>query len=154
MRKHRLEEGKRHLALMRAIDSLDHQIAIKSYAKNSDWRALQNLQAEREKLVAELDQLTPGRITVSDHALIRYIERVLKVDLDEVRRSMLNEKQRAIVSEFKSCVLPLGSKMYAVVKNRVVVSVVPAKRPSDRLVRAPKSKPYKKEAQQKEACLD
>ncbi|MBF6626849.1 hypothetical protein [Tuanshanicoccus lijuaniae] len=78
-------------------------------------------------LAQQIERLTKESkgITVSEHAIIRYLERVLGIDSDEIVEKILPEKTRRLAME-------LGNGRYAVnegefkvvIKNGVVVSVL------------------------------
>lgn len=55
------------------------------------------LKAERKRLEDLLEAVTEG-IEVSDHALVRYLERHLGYDFDEVRKAMITPGVRAAVN--------------------------------------------------------
>ncbi len=61
--------------------------------------------------------------TVSEHALLRYIERVFGVDMEEIKGLILTEKNRKMIDFAGSCRIKCDGVEF-VVKDRVVVSVV------------------------------
>lgn len=69
---------------------------------------------------------------VSDHALVRYIERVLEIDVNDVRRRIFTPKQIAAILALKNCRIPVGKNHVAVAKDGVVVSIVPRDSPKRR----------------------
>ena len=140
-------EGKQHMDLSRSLAIIDRKIDSLSYTATVNRSEIKRLQDQREEIVGKLDRLTPGRITVTDHALVRYMERVLGIDLEEVRTKMFTDAQRQIVSTLNSCILPIGEGQAAVLKNRVVVTILPERKNSSRLTRAPKSNNFKKRQQ-------
>lgn len=147
MEKHQETESKRHMDLSRSLSLIDNKIDALYFSGRANRFELEKLQSQRESIVAQLDRLTPGRITVTDHALIRYIERVMKVDLDMVRNQIFTDAQKQIVGTLKSCILPIGAGHSAVIRNQVVVTVLPEKKNSSRQTRVPKSSDYKKRQQ-------
>lgn len=98
---------------------------------------LKALQA-REELLAEMDahkrelirtrrkleKIMAESLLVTEHALLRYVERVLGVDLQEIEDAILTDSVREII-EFSGgdCRIKSGG-MILVVKNRCVVSVL------------------------------
>ncbi len=64
-------------------------------------------------------------LSVSEHAMLRYAERVLGFDTSEVLRAVENKVAPAAYL-LGDCSVPIAPGFLAVVKNRVVVSVVPA----------------------------
>lgn len=60
----------------------------------------------------------------SAHAVLRYLERKLGINLDEIRAEILNEQILAQIEQFGSGKFPLDGGLKAVVKQNVVVSVI------------------------------
>lgn len=61
---------------------------------------------------------------VSDHALLRYLERVKGLDVEALREEMLGEGRREAVQKLQSCKLPIGGGAKLIVQQRVVVTVI------------------------------
>lgn len=61
---------------------------------------------------------------VSDHALLRYLERVKGLDVESLREEMLGEGRREVVQSLVSCKLPIGGGAKLIVQQRVVVTVI------------------------------
>lgn len=69
----------------------------------------------------ELDSTTP---TISEHALLRYLERVKGVDLDAVRVEMLKPSTIKTIDFVRTGRVPVQGEEYSyVVKNRTVCTV-------------------------------
>lgn len=60
---------------------------------------------------------------VSDHALLRYLERVYKLDIDSLRREILNENVKTAIRAGASAVFIAGCK--APVENGVIKTILP-----------------------------
>ena len=97
-------------------------------AAKEEVRAAQKREAEAAKLVASLRQQVEeyqakgGEPMVTEHALLRYFERVLGYDLEEIRGMILNDTTRAYIEQFGSGKIP-GKGFRIVVKDRAVVTV-------------------------------
>lgn len=61
---------------------------------------------------------------ITDHAVLRYIERVMGMDVEGVRRTMLTAEQRAWVQRVQTGSFPIGDGHVAKVVNGVVVTIV------------------------------
>lgn len=114
---------------------------------------LKQLQSRRSKLLVELEQtgqelkrhqarkdelaqtlasvegqiknLTESGPVVSEHAILRYLQRVKGVDIDSVRREIMSERTAEVINTLDSCQrLPIGDGVALVVENRRVVSVI------------------------------
>lgn len=65
----------------------------------------------------------PAKHTVSDHALMRYFERVLGLDIEAIRSGILTAEQDALVRSGVECKVKLANGIYAVAKGGVVVTI-------------------------------
>ncbi len=65
------------------------------------------------------------RHMVSDHALVRYLQRVLGVDVETIRASILSDEHVAMIRELRSISrLPLGPGVSARVRDGVVTTII------------------------------
>lgn len=64
------------------------------------------------------------RIEISDHAVVRYMERIQKIDIEAVKEKML-ENQHIVngIWTLQSGKIPVGDKLFYVFKNRKIISV-------------------------------
>lgn len=90
-------------------------------------RRRQELAQEADRLAAERERLLTcsEQPVVSEHAMLRYLERVKGVDLNAVRTEILADGRAELIHKLQSCHLPIGNGLRLVVKHRQVVSVVP-----------------------------
>jgi len=93
---------------------------------------LEKVESEREAkrlsekintLQRQIKQITSDP-TVSEHAVLRYVERVLGIDIDEIRCSILTDEVANQIRQLGSGRFPLGNGFKAVVKQNVVVSII------------------------------
>jgi len=76
-------------------------------------------------VLGQINSLTTTAPVVSEHALLRYLERVQGIDLDEVRSRILSERTIGVINTLDTCPrLPIGEGVALVVENRRVVSVI------------------------------
>jgi len=75
------------------------------------------------RISKEMNDLNEQQPTISEHALLRYVERIEGVDLEKIKREILSEANIKIISQLRSCKLPIGKKYTLVVRNKVVVTV-------------------------------
>lgn len=78
------------------------------------------LREQRERLLANSEAPV-----VSEHAMLRYLERVKGIDLEAVRAEILGDGRAELIHKLQTCNLPLGGGLRLLVRNRQVVSVVP-----------------------------
>jgi len=64
-----------------------------------------------------------GKPVVSEHALLRYLERALHLNLDDIRAEILHGRIEQI-RQLKTCKIKTGTGLTLVVKNQVVVTVM------------------------------
>jgi hypothetical protein len=87
------------------------------------------LGTEKEQLIREKksvkDPLFGGKITVSDHALIRWLERMKGIDMDLVRQKVLSDQQVLAIRCGASAIRSNGHRY--VIKDYTLVSIVPEK---------------------------
>lgn len=62
--------------------------------------------------------------TVTDHALVRYMERVMKLDVEAIRATMLTADNKAWIAKFRDGKFPIGEGHYAKAVDGVVVTVL------------------------------
>lgn len=65
----------------------------------------------------------PNKPMVTDHALVRYMERVLGVDVETIRGSILDDTQVNKIKALRDVKLPLGPGVTAVVIGGYVVTI-------------------------------
>ncbi len=96
---------------------LDHQ--IKKLERERDKK--------KQKRVQLAEKLTPKDLIVSEHALLRYLERIEGMDLDRVRKIILDmqivdcHKKLGNNGEYPS----LDSSFKVKIKNNVITTVIP-----------------------------
>lgn len=82
------------------------------------WRAARRTRAEGN------DSMPTGNpITVSDHAIVRYLERALGMDMEEIRRAIVSDGVAAAVRRLGDGKYPVGRGVRIVVRNSTVVTV-------------------------------
>ncbi len=88
----------------------------------------QRVQREQETLNTlrkQIDKLKQnnGRLVVSEHAILRYVERVMKLDLEEIRRKILPETLEEHIRTIGSGVFPTETHRIKV-QNGVVITLL------------------------------
>lgn len=84
-----------------------------------------------DDLIRRINKLEkPTEVTISEHALLRYFERVLKFDLEEIKKLIVTEKVTKLIDELgESGSYPTGkldkdgNEYRITLKNNVVVTV-------------------------------
>lgn len=65
----------------------------------------------------------PDKPMVTDHALVRYMQRVMGVDVETIRESILTDDQVAKIKALRDMKMTLGPGVTAVVINGHVVTI-------------------------------
>lgn len=104
---------------------LEAELKIKDIERRESAKAYDDLSAKLKKLEQEIQNFAKEP-EVSEHALLRYIEREMGFDLDAIRAEILN-------AELKGMIKTLGgngkfpihknAKHRAIVQNNVIVSI-------------------------------
>ena len=81
-------------------------------------------QQQLEHVKKEITEATDTEPTVTEHAIIRYLERVMGLDLDNIRAEILCPGVTLQIKSFGSGKYPIGDGHKAVVKGQAVVSIV------------------------------
>jgi hypothetical protein len=72
----------------------------------------------------ELEALSNRQPSVSEHALLRYIERVMHIDLKQIEKEILTPEVVKAIDVLSSGKIPLGDNLL-IVKNKTVTSIIP-----------------------------
>lgn len=82
-------------------------------------RQYREIESQIEALKTAAVEIEP---VVSEHALLRYFERVLEYDLDLIRDGIIDANTKKLIKQMKSGRFPYG-EAFLVVKNGVVVTI-------------------------------
>lgn len=88
---------------------------------NSKLELLKGLRAKFKSLTTE------KKIVVSEHAILRYIERIMGVDLEEVRIKILPEDKKEMIKTLGNAKYPINGHSI-VVKDNIVITVYPTEK--------------------------
>jgi chromosome segregation ATPase len=99
------------------VDSLKEE----SKQKNKELSKAQN---QLKSVLDQIEQLKEADIVVTEHAILRFIERSMGIDLEQVTNLILTEKLKHSISALGNGRHPIGDGMKAVVKDNAIVSIV------------------------------
>jgi len=71
----------------------------------------------------QIEQMQKG-VIITEHAILRYLERGADLDVDNVKKLILNEATRAKIEQYESGEFPIGDGLSVKVKNKVIVTVL------------------------------
>lgn len=83
-----------------------------------------DVRTKLDKINAELKRAEQGPPTISEHAILRYLERKYELDIEEVKKEMVTDKTLALVSQLGDGKYPIDGGGKLVIKNNVAVSVI------------------------------
>jgi predicted ribosome quality control (RQC) complex YloA/Tae2 family protein len=81
-------------------------------------------QQELTKINDNLNKLKRGELVITDHAIVRYMERVKNLPLEEVKKLLLPDSTRALIGELGNGKFPAGGTHSVVVKDNIVLTVI------------------------------
>jgi len=84
------------VTLQGKLDALNQEIEKLQVKLRPSQQELSRLQSERQAIIAKLAD-AQKKPNVSDHALIRYCERVHGIDFDEMREAIMTENVKAAI---------------------------------------------------------
>lgn len=118
-----VDKGEQIASLKKRLAKIDVSLdELKAEQRQLNTRTNELLE-EKKRLEELVQSLIPKKLTVSEHAILRYIERVMGIDVDAVRQLIANDKVESVVATLGDAKIPLGNSAYAVVKNHTVVTV-------------------------------
>ena len=89
------------------------------------------LQKEHANKVAQLDNVCiqikkykPNKIKVTEHAILRYIERVMGFDLETISNAILTDDVKKSIYQFGTCNMPFDDKHQIVVKEYSIITII------------------------------
>lgn len=78
---------------------------------------------EMREINKKLDSHRNGKVVVTDHAIVRYMERVKHLDVQEIKDLIVPEEARKVLEKIPTGSFPVGTHIITV-KNRVVTTVL------------------------------
>lgn len=115
---HKLKGFQSQISKLEAdCDVIKEELEIKKNELREKINAIFFIKSQIKKL-----QKTDG-LKVSEHAIIRYIERVEKRNIQEIENKIANKRILELVDKFKSGEFPSGNGFSVVVKNNTVVTI-------------------------------
>lgn len=79
--------------------------------------------AEMEEINTRMSDMHKKDIVVTEHAILRYVERVMGIDTEAIKARILSPENRRAIGFAGSCKIKSDGLTF-VVKNRAVVSVI------------------------------
>lgn len=101
----------------------EHAIAMEAQ-RNASMEA-DRLSKKVKSLKKRIDEHTASAVvpTLSEHALLRLLERVYGIDLEELKAKVMTPTTIKAIKAIKSGAVPLETGGRAIIKNHVIVSI-------------------------------
>lgn len=89
-------------------------------------RAFSDAQSQLASVNAQIESMRSAskEIVVSEHAILRYLERVKGLDLDSIRKEIISEETSIMAKAMGNGSYPIHNGFKVVIKDMTVVSVV------------------------------
>lgn len=99
-------------------------LKIESVKRSESARACSKLEGQINAIQADIDSFSVKEIIVSEHAILRYIERVMGMDIERIKQEITENESFAMSSASGLSSFKIKTKGNTiVVKDRVVVTV-------------------------------
>lgn len=129
-----MADGTRDLKqLQTRLTALEQELNDAKRGQKDANKAVSDIQSKISQVKQNMEKLKQKDIIVSEHALLRYFERVLGYDLEEIKAGILGGKTHDLIDQFNSGKFPqtmpppsngqAGESFRLVVKNRVVTTI-------------------------------
>lgn len=122
-----LENGHR----LKQLQTRRSQLEIELKELNESRREIQDkvnrVKDTLNSINAEVVSLENTKLVISEHALLRYLQRAKGIDLEQMKAEMINDKTINLINTLGTGKYPIGKGCRAIVKGRTVVSVVKIK---------------------------
>ena len=107
------------------LEKVQAEIQAKTYQKGNIDREINQLKSKEQSIKEEIKKLTTKstEIIVSEHAILRYFERVLGFNLDDIKKEICTEEFLNLANTLGNGTYPIGESARAVVKNNVIVTI-------------------------------
>lgn len=112
--------------LNKKLEVADNHIEGKKEAYEKSIRFKENIQKQIYEAQQELEKTSKSdELIVSDHSLIRYLERVKGLDIEALRQEIVTDELKALYKQLGDGKYPIQQEGgRAVVKDGVIVSIV------------------------------
>lgn len=109
-----MENTKEELARLKSEYKSKHQIQ-------------RDIQSECSRLMDRIKELEAKtaeiQLTVTDHALVQYLSRIIKLDIEQYKNALIDGLDFEMHSKVGKCKLPLSGGGYAVVDKGTVITI-------------------------------
>jgi chromosome segregation ATPase len=86
--------------------------------------SLQSLIEKEKNINHKINNMTSKEIVISEHAILRYLERIKGINMDAIKQEILPDKVRLQVEELGNGKYPLSPECKLLVRDRTVVTIL------------------------------
>jgi len=86
-------------------------------------REFSKAQTKLNEINQEIKKLKSSEPVVSEHALLRYLERKYNLDLEDIKREILTNDNVIMIKNMGNGKYPISDGLKAVVKNNTVITI-------------------------------
>lgn len=124
----RIQKEKKLKMLRKMIAELSCEVDDLKVRQSEIQKEAHVKQKKLQELIIEEKKLTEDPATkevdITDHAVLRFMERVMKVDLQEIKKQMLPDAVKNQIETLGNGRYPISSNAYVIIKNGSAVSVI------------------------------
>lgn len=105
--------------------AIKKKIEEELYVLNSQVSKFLKQKRNKEKYLEQINnQITSlsSDLSVSDHAIVRYFQRVLLYDIEEIKKKILPDYAKDVVKKLNNCEYPIED-FVAIIKDNNVVTI-------------------------------
>jgi len=84
---------------------------------------LKTAQADLKRINGLISKISNKELVVSEHAILRYLQRYYKVNLEEIQKELLTDDLRAYVEYQGDGEYGIGRGLKALVRNNTIVTI-------------------------------
>lgn len=110
--------------LQARLDKLEPQVKAARENKSKACTEFSKLDHKKREIQSQIDSFYEEEPTVSDHAIVRYFERVLDMDIEALKKSILTPDLATQMKAFGGKgKFPIGEGVKAVAVDNVIVTI-------------------------------
>lgn len=113
----------KHLHVRR--NQLETDIEMHKKTIHDTEKELSHKQTQLRSVEQQIDEIQNMKPMVSEHAMLRYLERVKGIDLKEVEKEILSETIVDTIETISSGRIPFSKDLELIVRKKTVVTVNP-----------------------------
>ena len=88
------------------------------------WQQMYSLKiSEIQELTEKLKDMNKGDIKITEHAMLRYVERVLGIDIEQIEKSILEELNLETIEKLGNGTYPVRN-FNVVIKENFIITVI------------------------------